>query len=75
MSDTFKYDTRRNCFKLKIITQIDIIDRDNVIELEKLLLIPKGSINISEVPQHILNKYGLKVLIAYEDVPAPDAYK
>ena len=71
MNNNFYYDRRLNAYPLKIITQIDAIDSDDIAELGKLLLIDKDSIDISEVPLHVLKKYGLKVLIAYEYYKEP----
>ena len=73
MSNYFKFDKRRNVYPLIITTQIDIIDRADITELEELLLIPKDSIDISAVPKHIMKGYGMKLLLAYEDVPEPVA--
>ena len=73
MNNNFKYNKNRNQYPLKIITQIDAIEIDEVSELETLLLIDDGDIDISDVPKHIIEKHGLKVLVAYEDVPAQNA--
>ena len=73
MNNNFYHDRRLNAYPLKIITQIDAFDSDDIADIEMLLLNQKGSIDISEAPQHVLKRYGLKVLIAYEDCPAPVA--
>jgi hypothetical protein len=69
MSNPFSYNPIRNQYPLKIVAQIDLVDRDEIAMLEEQLLIPPGSIDLSGMPPHIMEKWGAKVLIAYETIP------
>lgn len=71
MINSFTYIKQRNAYPLVLISQIDVIDDDDLAEIETTLDIPEGSIDTSAVSNRIKKNYGYKILIAYEN---PYAY-